>query len=84
MIYLLRKVARDVVQIAKFEYSSEPTDVYSLNLKTKRCDCPSPRVPCKHWDLVQEWRTGHYFDDDALVPNPILDTTAMEQLLGKE
>lgn len=84
MIYMLRRVTRNEVEIAKFEDHDIPEDTYRFNTQTFQCNCPSPQMPCKHLDLVRAWEgAGGMLLDGRWVPNPILETADMERLLRR-
>lgn len=51
--YYFRAVAPRRVEIAKFEDSRYPVDVYHIT--NGQCDCPSWRHPCKHIAMLSEW-----------------------------
>ena len=65
--YLVRK-AKYGTEIAKFEDSSYPIDVYSVS--SSRCGCPARTRSCKHIRIVKAWekadkKLGLVFDDNA-------------------
>lgn len=44
-----------VYTLAKFEtYGVFPTEVYTIT-NENRCNCPSPKHPCKHFALLEKW-----------------------------
>lgn len=65
--YILRK-GKFSHEIAKFEESSYPSDVYRIS--ERKCDCPSRFSSCKHLKIFKTWKaenypTGRVYDDHA-------------------
>lgn len=65
--YLIRSVNKDF-QMAKFEDSDSPTDVYTLT--NTKCTCPSRYSNCKHRKVLGAWKkqgmpVGAVYDDTA-------------------
>ncbi len=54
-------------EIAKFDDSNTPLDVYTIN--SRGCSCPARSRSCKHTRILRAWRSstleGMVFDDDA-------------------
>ena len=54
-------------EIAKFDDSNTPLDVYTIN--SRGCSCPARSRSCKHTLILSAWRSstleGIVFDDDA-------------------
>ena len=54
-------------EIAKFDDSNTPLDVYTIN--SRGCSCPARSRSCKHTRILRAWRNstleGMVFDDDA-------------------
>lgn len=68
--YFIRRLTPSRVELGKFDAdrNGPPVDVYTIH--GGRCDCPSPKHPCKHnfvvtrWELIPEpERFGMYYDD---------------------
>lgn len=55
-MYLVRQVKKDIYEVAKFEDSNFPTDVYTV--KSTKCNCPASyrSKKCKHNLLVDEFK----------------------------
>ena len=67
--YILRK-GRFSHEIAKFEESNRPLDVYRVS--ERKCDCPSRYLTCKHVKIFKTWQSDNYpsgrvYDDHAQV-----------------
>jgi len=67
--YILRK-GKFSHEIAKFEESSYPSDVYRIS--ERKCFCPSRYSSCKHLKIFKVWKdedypTGKIYDDQAQV-----------------
>jgi uncharacterized Zn finger protein len=65
--YIVRK-GKFSDEVAKFEESSYPIDVYTIN--TRGCSCPSRYRTCKHTKILKAWNkinnpVGVVFDDEA-------------------
>jgi len=65
--YIVRK-GKFSDEIAKFEESNYPIDVYTLS--SRGCSCPSRFRACKHTKIVKAWHKldapiGAVFDDNA-------------------
>lgn len=65
--YLVRK-AKYGTEIAKFEDSSYPVDVYSVS--SSRCGCPARTRSCKHMKILKAWEAdgrnqGAIYSDSA-------------------
>ena len=72
-LYLLRKINNDY-SIAKFEDSSDPIDVYTIN--SRGCSCPSRYRNCKHAKLLKIWQNngcipGQVYDNDGHLINTL-------------
>ncbi len=53
--------------VAKFDGKDEPIEVYDV--LDEHCNCPSPKVPCKHVIMLRKWLkldipANYYFDAD--------------------
>ena len=67
--YYVRK-GKYAPEVAKFNESSLPIDVYSFN--SRGCTCPARTRSCKHSRMIDEWESrgrpvGLVFDDNAEV-----------------
>ena len=67
--YILRK-GKFSHEIAKFEESNHPIDVYRVS--ERKCDCPSRYRACKHVKIFKTWQSDNYpigrvYDDQANV-----------------
>lgn len=65
--YILRKV-KFSTELAKFEDTDRPIDVYTI--REKKCNCPSRYRSCKHVKIAAEWEKngcplGVVYDDTA-------------------
>lgn len=52
--YLLRKRNKITYEIARFDNSSSPINVY--NIVSRKCSCPSRYANCKHVKLLKIWQ----------------------------
>lgn len=58
--YVIGKLGGGVYTVAKFEQTTEPTQVYKVEFTSKgpKCDCPAWTLgrtrPCKHCKMVQD------------------------------
>jgi hypothetical protein len=60
MEYFIRQLSHIPARfgVAKFDQGRAPEDVYEVILAPSgrgSCNCPSPKVPCKHVLMVKEW-----------------------------
>ncbi len=55
--YVLRK-GKFSYEIAKFEESSYPADVYRIS--DRKCYCPSRYNTCKHLKIFKSWESDNY------------------------
>ena len=67
--YIIRK-GRLKHEVAKFDDSSSPLDVYSIS--DRGCNCPARSRSCKHTRMVKTWQTngsllGEVYDDNIKV-----------------
>lgn len=67
--YVVRK-NKYKIELAKFEDSDRPFDVY--NITEGRCNCPSRYKNCKHTKIAKTWESsgspvGVVYDDSANV-----------------
>jgi hypothetical protein len=67
--YLLRKNVAHY-EIAKFDDSTEPVDVYIFG--TRGCSCPSYHSRCKHVRILDIWKAagepaGTVYNDEGVV-----------------
>ena len=53
--YIIRKNKHDY-ELAKFEDSDSPTDVYTIS--ARGCNCPSRFKNCKHNKMLSLWKKG--------------------------
>lgn len=65
--YVLRKLKHSI-ELAKFEDTDRPIDVYSI--ANNNCNCPSRYKKCKHVKIATEWQKqncpiGVVYDDSA-------------------
>ena len=65
--YIVRK-GKFNDEVAKFEESSYPIDVYTIG--SRGCSCPSRYRACKHVKIVKAWQKagspiGLVYDDSA-------------------
>ena len=65
--YLIRAVA-NTVEVAKFEDTATPTELYTISKNT--CNCPSRYSNCKHKKIMKDWISqgsteGDIYSDDA-------------------
>lgn len=65
--YIVRK-GKFSDEVAKFEESNYPIDVYTVN--SRGCSCPSRYRSCKHTKIVKAWYKenspiGVVYDDSA-------------------
>lgn len=65
--YVIRKKEKSV-ELAKFDETDRPIDVYTI--AQGRCNCPSRYKVCKHTKIVTKWNkagnpVGVVYDDDA-------------------
>ena len=65
--YLIRK-GKFTDEVAKFEESDYPIDVYTIN--SRGCSCPARSRSCKHIKLIKTWKSmnspiGAVFNDNA-------------------
>lgn len=63
-------------EVAKFEDSSEPIDVYTFN--HRGCSCPAYTRNCKHVRIVKAWEKnkmelGLIFNDEAEIIGRLYD-----------
>lgn len=71
--YLVRK-GKLFYEIAKFEDSDSPTDVYTFY--ARGCSCPARGASCKHSRILNTWKkmkepVGTVFNDNAEVINTL-------------
>ena len=64
--YIIRK-GKYNYEVAKFDDTDTPVDVYSFN--TRGCSCPARRSSCKHTKMVNAWKRagfpeGLVYDDN--------------------
>ena len=52
--YYVRK-GKYAPEVAKFNESSQPIDVYSFN--SRGCTCPARTRSCKHSRMIDEWES---------------------------
>ena len=67
--YIIRK-GRLKHEVAKFDDSSSPLDVYSIS--DRGCNCPARSRSCKHTRKVKAWQKngsllGEVYDDNIKV-----------------
>tara|TARA_Y100000992_G_scaffold257906_1_gene191875 strand:+ start:169 stop:411 length:243 start_codon:yes stop_codon:yes gene_type:complete len=67
--YYVRK-GKYAPEVAKFNESRYPIDVYAFN--SRGCTCPARTRSCKHSRMITEWESrgrpvGLVFDDNAEV-----------------
>jgi len=67
--YILRK-GKSHYEIAKFDDSTEPVDVYTFN--TRGCSCPAHTAHCKHVRILKIWKAagepvGIVYDDSGSI-----------------
>ena len=67
--YIIRK-GRLKHEVAKFDDSSSPLDVYSIS--DRGCNCPARSRSCKHTRMVKTWKNngsliGEVYDDNIKV-----------------
>lgn len=67
--YIFRKTKVNY-ELAKFEDSDTPTDVYSIS--DRGCNCPSRYRACKHTKMLSEWKKagampGIVYDDNLKI-----------------
>jgi len=67
--YIVRK-GKYNYEVAKFDDSREPIDVYTFN--QRGCGCPARTRSCKHIRIVKAWekadkKLGLVFDDNAQI-----------------
>jgi len=72
--YLVRR-AKYGYEVAKFEESSYPIDVYSIS--GSRCFCPARTRSCKHMKIFKAWerngsQPGEVYDDTAKIINRLI------------
>ena len=72
-------------EVAKFDDSSEPIDVYTFN--QRGCGCPARTRSCKHIRIVKAWEKadkelGLVFDDNARVIGNIFNNEKNTQNMG--
>jgi hypothetical protein len=72
--YLVRK-GKFNYEIAKFDDSSSPTEVYLFS--QRGCGCPARSKSCKHTRIVTAWTkagrpVGAVYDDSANLINTLL------------
>ena len=65
--YIVRK-GKFSDEVAKFEESNYPIDVYTVN--SRGCSCPSRYRSCKHTKIVKAWHKenspiGVVYDDNG-------------------
>lgn len=65
--YVIRKNKIDY-ELAKFEDTDTPIDVYTVS--NRGCNCPSRYKSCKHTKIVNTWKSsgepiGVVYDDSA-------------------
>ena len=75
--YLIRR-GKFSNELAKFEDSDYPTDVYTIG--DRGCSCPSRYRACKHTRIVAAWTKagspeGVVLDDDASIIGNIFEWT---------
>ena len=67
--YIIRK-GRLRYEVAKFDDSSTPLDIYSIS--DRWCNCPARSRICKHTRMVKAWQNngsllGEVYDDNLNV-----------------
>ena len=72
-------------EVAKFDDSREPIDVYTFN--QRGCGCPARTRSCKHVRILKAWekadkQLGLVFDDNARVIGNIFNNEKSEENMG--
>lgn len=72
-------------EVAKFDDSREPIDVYTFN--QRGCSCPAWTRSCKHVRIVKAWEKakkplGVIFDDNANIIGNIFNNEKSTQNMG--
>ena len=72
-------------EVAKFDDSREPIDVYTFN--QRGCGCPARTRSCKHIKIVKAWEKanrelGLIFDDNANMIGNMFDNEKSTQNMG--
>lgn len=72
-------------EVAKFDDSREPVDVYTFN--QRGCGCPARTRSCKHIRIVKAWekanrKLGLIFDDNANIIGNMFDNEKSTQDMG--
>lgn len=76
MQYIIRRNKYNY-EIAKFDDSSSPISVYTIN--HGKCDCPAWGYSCKHTRILNQWikagsPVGKVYDDEANVIGSLFTT----------
>ena len=72
-------------EVAKFDDSREPIDVYTFN--QRGCGCPARTRSCKHVRIVKAWekadkKLGLVFDDNANIIGSMFSEGKSKENMG--
>ena len=83
-LYVVRQTAPYTFEVAKFSDNKFPLEVYDVIRSD--CNCPSPKVPCKHAAIVKAWLQqpiphGLAFDPEAEMFIRFVDPKNLDELM---
>lgn len=84
MLYTFREMGQGNYEVAKFDDRKRPIEVYDIY--GGHCNCPSPKVLCKHIIMLNDWkkqesRAGLAFDSDLKLFIRFVDPEGLHNLL---